>query len=93
MFLVCITVVLSSTPSVASSSSSFTFKANVRACERVKVWDRKLEASAHVHGSRTHFIVVRTEVLEMAEAGVADADEDGDAQSYQREQRRGGPEP
>lgn len=29
----------------------------------------------------------------MAEAGVADADEDGDAQSYQREQRRGGPEP
>lgn len=29
----------------------------------------------------------------MAEAGVADADEDGDAQGDQSEQRRGGPEP
>lgn len=28
----------------------------------------------------------------MAEAGVADADEDGDAQDHQREQRRGRPE-
>lgn len=46
-----------------------------------------------MQGSRAHLIVVRTEVLEMAEAGVADADEDGDAQSYQREQGRGGPEP
>lgn len=52
----------------------------------------KQEVSTSVQGSRTHVIVVRTEVLEVAEAGVAEADEDGDGQSYQCEQRRGGQE-
>lgn len=32
-----------------------------------------------------HLIVVWAEVLEMAKAGVADTDEDGDAQDHQRE--------
>lgn len=32
-----------------------------------------------------HLIVVWTEVLEMAEAGVADTDEDSDAQNHQSE--------
>lgn len=40
-----------------------------------------------------HRVVVRTEVLEVAKAGVAEADEDGHTQDHQREERRGGPEP
>lgn len=49
----------------------------------------------HTHASKcfAHLIVERTEVLEMAKAGVAETDEDGDGQHHQGEQRRGSPEP
>lgn len=39
-----------------------------------------------------HLIVEWTEVLEMAKAGVAHCDEDGDKQNHQWEQRSGSPE-
>lgn len=39
--------------------------------------------------ANAHLVVVWTEVLEMAKAGVADADEDSDEQNHQCEQRCG----
>lgn len=60
----------------------------------IKTWNENQVGSERMCAGEggTHLIVVRTEILEMAEAGVADADKDGDGQSYQCKQRRGGPE-
>lgn len=84
-----ITVVFSSTPSTASSSSSFTCKATKFEEERkVRLWNRNEEVNLRVRRP-AHLIVVWAEVLEVAEAGVADTDEDGDAQNDQSEHGRG----
>lgn len=84
-----ITVVFSSTPSTVSSSSSFTCKDTKFEEERkVRMWNRNKEVNLRVHRP-AHLIVVWAEVLEMAEAGVADTDEDGDAQNDQSEHGRG----
>ena len=45
-----------------------------------------------MHKKNAHRIVVWTEVFEMAEAGVADADEDSDTQDHQGEKRCGSQE-
>lgn len=53
-------------------------------------WQRWVQ---HLHTqANAHLIVVWTEVFEMAKAGVADTDEDSDAQDHQGEQRCGSPE-
>lgn len=53
--------------------------------------DKDMQDIYHTEAN-THCIVVWTEVLEMAKAGVADADEDSNTQDHQGEKRCGSQE-
>lgn len=46
----------------------------------------------YLTAANTYCIVLWTEVFEMAEAGVADADQDRNTKNHQSEKRRGSPE-
>lgn len=48
--------------------------------------------STYITQQPTYCIVVWTEVLEMAKASVADADEDSNTENHQGEKRRGSQE-
>lgn len=80
------TMLFSSTPSSASSGCTCKEHKQYKGLAwKVKKWQH---VHTHIKAQNAHLIVVRTQVLEMAKACVADAYEDGHAQDNQCEQRR-----